>query len=179
MAVGWSDRLCGLCGVGDRLVAHPDTVWAYLDRSFAPDESEPESEQRLLRRRTDGGNHPKSLESLTVSLSALTASSFVFKGKPNNIHDAGRKLDVQYIVEGSVLRLGDQLRINAELIRVRDDFPLWSGRYDRELTDVFAIQDDEISRGIVNSLRLNLGRGRRTLRNQHGRVRLLSSRPCL
>ncbi len=87
-------------------------------------------------------------------------SSFVFKGKPNNIHDVGRQLDVQYIVEGSVLRSGDQLRINAELIRVRDDFPLWSGRYDRELTDVFAIQD-EISRGIVNSLRLSLGRGRR------------------
>jgi tetratricopeptide (TPR) repeat protein len=43
---------------------------------------------------------------------------------------------------------------------VRDDFPLWSGRYDRELTDIFAVQD-EISRGIVNSLRLELGRGRR------------------
>ena len=52
------------------------------------------------------------------------------------------------------------MRINAQLVRVRDDFPLWSGRYDRELTDVFAIQD-EISRGIVNSLRLKLGRGRR------------------
>ncbi len=55
---------------------------------------------------------------------------------------------------------GLQLRINAQLVRVRDDFPLWSGRYDRELPDVFAIQD-EISRGIVNSLRLKLGRGRR------------------
>ena len=59
-----------------------------------------------------------------------------------------------------MLRAGQQLRINAQLVRVRDDFPLWSGRYDRELTDVFAIQD-EISRGIVNSLRLKLGRGRR------------------
>ena len=65
-----------------------------------------------------------------------------------------------YILEGSVLRAGQQLRINAQLVRVRDDFPLWSGKYDRELTDVFAIQD-EISRGIVNSLRLKLGRGRR------------------
>jgi tetratricopeptide (TPR) repeat protein len=52
------------------------------------------------------------------------------------------------------------LRINVQLIRVRDDFPLWSGRYDREMTDVFAIQD-EISRGIVNSLRLKLGSGQR------------------
>jgi TolB-like protein len=87
-------------------------------------------------------------------------SSFVFKGKPQNIHDAGRQLDAQYIREGSVLRSGEQLRINAQLVRVRDDFPLWSGRYDQELTDIFAIQD-EISRGIVNGLRLKLGRGRR------------------
>jgi len=87
-------------------------------------------------------------------------SSFVFKGKPQNVRDAGRQLDAEYIVEGSVLRSGQHLRIDAELIRVRDDFPLWSGRYDRELTDIFAIQD-EISQGIVNSLRLKLGGGRR------------------
>jgi tetratricopeptide (TPR) repeat protein len=52
------------------------------------------------------------------------------------------------------------LRINVQLIRVRDDFPVWSGEFEKELTDVFAIQD-EISRGIVNGLRLKLGRGRR------------------
>src|SRR5439155_17997325 len=74
--------------------------------------------------------------------------------------DGGRQLHAEYILEGSVFRSGQQLRINAQLVRVRDDFHLWSGRYDRELTDVFAIQD-EISRGIVNSLRLQLGRGRR------------------
>ena len=87
-------------------------------------------------------------------------SSFAFKGKARNVHEAGRQLDAEYILEGSVLRSGQQLRINVLLVRVRDDFPLWSGRFDRELTDVFAIQD-EISRGIVNSLRLKLGRGRR------------------
>jgi TolB-like protein len=87
-------------------------------------------------------------------------SSFVFKGQPRNVSEAGKQLDADYILEGSVLREGRQLRINAQLVRVRDDFPLWSGRYDRELTDIFAIQD-EISRGIVNSLRLKLGRGRR------------------
>ena len=87
-------------------------------------------------------------------------SSFVFKGKPQNVRDAGRQLNADYIVEGSVLRSGQHLRIDAQLIRVRDDFPLWSGRYDRESTDIFAIQD-EISRGIVNSLRLKLGGGRR------------------
>jgi TolB-like protein/Flp pilus assembly protein TadD len=87
-------------------------------------------------------------------------SSFAFKGKPRNIREAGKQLEADYILEGSVLRAGQQLRINAQLIRVRDDFPLWSARYDRELTDVLSIQDD-ISRGIVNSLRLKLGRGRR------------------
>jgi hypothetical protein len=76
------------------------------------------------------------------------------------VREAGEQLQADYILEGSVLRSGQQLRINAQLVRVRDDFPLWSGRFDRELNDIFAIQD-EISRGIVNSLRLNLGGGRR------------------
>ena len=87
-------------------------------------------------------------------------SSFVFKGKPRNVREAGEQLHADYILEGSVLRSGQQLRINARLVRVRDDFPVWSSRFDRELSDVLAVQD-EISRGIVNSLRLKLGRGRR------------------
>src|SRR5262249_24526958 len=86
--------------------------------------------------------------------------SFAFKGKPQNVREAGKQLGADYILEGSVLRAGHQLRINAQLVRVRDDSPIWSGRFDRELTDALAIQD-EISRGIVNSLRLKLGRGRR------------------
>jgi TolB-like protein len=87
-------------------------------------------------------------------------SSFAFKGKRQNVQDVGKQLSAEYVLEGSVLRSGQQLRINAQLVRVRDDFPVWSGKYDRELPDVVAIQD-EISRGIVNSLRLKLGRGRR------------------
>jgi TolB-like protein/Flp pilus assembly protein TadD len=87
-------------------------------------------------------------------------SSFAFKGKPRNVREVGSQMEADYVLEGSVLRLGQQLRINAQLVRVRDDSPLWSARYDRELTDLLAIQD-EISRGIVNSLRLKLGRGRR------------------
>jgi TolB-like protein len=87
-------------------------------------------------------------------------SSFVFKGKPRKVREAGEQLQADYILEGSVLRTGQKLRIIAQLVRARDDFSLWSGRFDRELTDVVAIQDD-ISRGIVNSLRLKLGRGRR------------------
>jgi TolB-like protein len=87
-------------------------------------------------------------------------SSFAFKGRPASVRDVAKQLDVDYILEGSVLRNGPQLRINVQLVRVRDDVPLWSDEFDRELKDIFAIQD-EISRGIVNNLRLKLGRGRR------------------
>src|SRR5215472_13439817 len=76
-------------------------------------------------------------------------SSFALKGKQQNVREAARQLAAEYVLEGSVLLSGEQLRISAQLVRVRDDFPLWSGKYDRELTDVLAVQD-EISRGIVN-----------------------------
>src|SRR5215510_3599310 len=97
------------------------------------------------------------IEGLTVR---SETSSFTFKGKPQKARDVGRELEADYLVEGSVLRSGQQLRINVQLVRARDDFPMWSGRYDRELKDVFAIQD-EISRGVVNNLRRKLGQGRR------------------
>ena len=87
-------------------------------------------------------------------------SSFAIKGRSRNIRDAGQQLHADYILEVSVLRAGQQLRINVQLVRVRDDFSLWSAAYDRELADIFAVQDD-ISVGIVNNLRLKLGRGRR------------------
>jgi serine/threonine-protein kinase len=87
-------------------------------------------------------------------------SSFFYKDKPRNIAEIGRQLAANLVVEGSVLRTGERLRINAQLVRVADDTTLWSGRFDRELKDVFAIQD-EISRSIVNELRLKLGRGQR------------------
>jgi adenylate cyclase len=87
-------------------------------------------------------------------------SSFAIKGRSRNIRDAGQQLQADYILEGSLQRAGQQLRINVQLVRVRDDFALWSGKFDRELTDIFAIQE-EISRGIVNNLRLKLGQGRR------------------
>jgi TolB-like protein len=87
-------------------------------------------------------------------------SSFFFKDKPRNLRDVAEQLRVNLVVEGSVLLLGKRLRINAQLVRVAGDVPLWSERFDRELKDIFAIQD-EISRAIVNHLRLTLGRGQR------------------
>jgi TolB-like protein/DNA-binding winged helix-turn-helix (wHTH) protein/cytochrome c-type biogenesis protein CcmH/NrfG len=87
-------------------------------------------------------------------------SSFFFKDKPRSIREVGAQLRAKLVLEGSVLRSGEKLRINARLVRVTDDVPLWSNSFDRELKDVFAIQD-EISRSIVNELRLKLGRGQR------------------
>jgi TolB-like protein len=87
-------------------------------------------------------------------------SSFALKNEPRNMREAGRQLRADYILDGSVLRAGSHLRVDVQMVRVLDDVPVWSGRYDRALTDVFAIQD-EISRGVVNELRLTLGRGRR------------------
>jgi serine/threonine-protein kinase len=87
-------------------------------------------------------------------------SSFALKGKGLNAGEAGKQLGADYLVEGSVLHAGDQLRVTVALVRARDDYRLWSDRFDRRLTDVFAIQD-EISQGIVNTLRLRLSPNRR------------------
>ncbi len=87
-------------------------------------------------------------------------SSFALKGKGLNAVDAGTQLGADYLVEGSVLQAGDRLRINVALVGARDGSYMWSERYDRRLTDIFAIQD-EISRGIVNALRLSLSGRRR------------------
>jgi TolB-like protein/Tfp pilus assembly protein PilF len=87
-------------------------------------------------------------------------SSFSFKSKPRNVAEVGGRLHANLVVEGSVLRAGSRIRINVQLVEISGDKPLWSDRFDRELTDMFSIQDD-ISRAIVNKLRLTLGRGQR------------------
>jgi TolB-like protein len=113
------------------------------------------------------------IEGLTVR---SESSSFAFKGKPLKAQDAGRQLEADYLVEGSVLRSDQQLRIRVQLVRASDDFPIWSGRYDRELTDIFAIQD-EISRAIGQQFAFEAGARPSALRNQHGGLRPLPSRP--
>ena len=87
-------------------------------------------------------------------------SSFAWKGKPQAIHEIGAKLQANVVLEGSVYRTADRLRVNAQLVRVSDESSLWSNSYDRQMQDVFAIQD-EIARSIVNALRVKLGGGQR------------------
>jgi len=82
-------------------------------------------------------------------------SSFAFKGRNEDLRDIGAALGVQHVLEGSVRKDGNRLRITAQLIKVSDGFHLWSEQYDRELIDVFAVQD-EISAAIVSALRGNL-----------------------
>jgi serine/threonine protein kinase/Tfp pilus assembly protein PilF len=82
-------------------------------------------------------------------------SSFSFRGKEADVREIGAKLNVESILEGSVRKSGSRIRITAQLINVADGSHHWSERYDREMTDVFAIQDD-ISQAIVNKLRVEL-----------------------
>ncbi len=87
---------------------------------------------------------------------AARTSVFEFKGKGGDVRAIGRKLGVSHIVEGSVRREGEQVRVTAQLIRVADGFHVWSDSYDRELKSVFALQDD-IARHIGEQLQLKLG----------------------
>ncbi len=90
-------------------------------------------------------------------------SSFAFKDTPRNLREVGDQLDANLVVDGSVLRSGNKLRISVQLFQVAGEVPLWADHFDRDLksaSDVFAVVD-EISREIVNKLRLTLGRGQR------------------
>ncbi len=82
-------------------------------------------------------------------------SAFSFKGKDMDIREIGKKLNVGVILEGSVRKSGDNLRVTAQLINIEDGYHLWSEKYERKLEDVFAIQD-EISLAIVDKLKVKL-----------------------
>ncbi len=86
-------------------------------------------------------------------------SSFAFKGKQQDIREIGRRLGVAAVLEGSVRKDGNRLRVTAQLNSVADGYHLWSETYERELKDVFALQD-EISRSIVDTLQVKLASGR-------------------
>ena len=83
-------------------------------------------------------------------------SSFSFKGKDIDLRTIGESLGVTNILEGSVRQSGGRLRITAQLINVADGFHLWSNSYDRELTDIFEIQE-EIAGEIASALQVELG----------------------
>jgi serine/threonine protein kinase/tetratricopeptide (TPR) repeat protein len=86
---------------------------------------------------------------------ASRTSAFAFKGNKEDISAIGRKLKVHTVLEGSVRKAGNRLRISTQLVDVATSFQMWSERYDREMEDVFAIQD-EIATSIVNALKVVL-----------------------
>ena len=84
------------------------------------------------------------------------ASAFAFRGREHAIAEIGQKLSVASVLNGSVRRSGNHIRVTAQLISVRDESQMWSERYDREMRDVFDIQD-EIAQAIVEKLKVKLG----------------------
>jgi adenylate cyclase len=113
-------------------------------------------------------------EDITTDLSKISALSvvarnaaFTFKGRAADVCEVARKLGVSHVLEGSVRKAGGRVRINAQLIDGRTGDHVWAERYDRELTDIFAIQD-EISNAIVSALKLKLLPEEKQAIEQHG-----------
>jgi TolB-like protein/Tfp pilus assembly protein PilF len=96
-------------------------------------------------------------------------SSFFFRNKDLDIRDIATKLHVGSVLDGSVRMSGNRIRVHAQLINAADGYLLWAERFDREMTDVFAIQD-EICRAIVDNLRVNLSIGRPLIKRYTGNV---------
>jgi adenylate cyclase len=101
-------------------------------------------------------------EDIITDLSKVSAllviarnTAFTFKGKVMDVKEVARALDVTHVMEGSVRKVGDRVRITAQLIDAATGGHVWADRYDRDLTDIFAIQD-EISKAIVAALRVKL-----------------------
>ena len=86
---------------------------------------------------------------------AARTSSFSFKGKEADIGEVGRKLNVRTVLEGSVRKVGNRLRVTTQLINVADGYHLWSERYDRQMEDIFDVQD-EITLAVVDALKVKL-----------------------
>lgn len=89
-------------------------------------------------------------------------SAFAFKGKHVDVRMVGQQLNVEAVLEGSIRRVGDRLRITAQLVNAADGYHLWSEKYNREMKDVFAVQE-EIAHSIAQHLELSLDSGQQPL----------------
>ena len=88
-------------------------------------------------------------------------SAFTYKGKPVRVEEVGRELGVRYVLEGSVRRSGDRVRVTAQLVDSSTGHHLWAERYDRQLDEIFALQDD-VTAQIIDALRVELTEGEQT-----------------
>jgi TolB-like protein/Tfp pilus assembly protein PilF len=85
-------------------------------------------------------------------------STFTYKNKPTKVQQVGRELGVKYVLEGSVRKAGDKVRVTAQLVDAQSGNHVWAERYDRELKDIFALQD-EITKEIITALQVKLTEG--------------------
>jgi len=87
-------------------------------------------------------------------------STFAYKNKPTKVQQIGRELGVKYVLEGSVRKAGDKVRVTAQLVDAQTGHHLWAERYDRDVKDIFAVQD-EITKKIITALQVKLTEGER------------------
>jgi adenylate cyclase len=115
-------------------------------------------------------------EDLIIDLSRISGlfviarnSVFTYKGTPVNVQQVGRDLGVKYVLEGSVRRVGSRVRINSQLVDAQTGRHIWADRYDREMTDVFALQDEVVQK-IVAALAVKLTLGEEEQLSQAAKV---------
>jgi adenylate cyclase len=89
-------------------------------------------------------------------------SSFTYKGKPVDVKQVGRELGVRYVLEGSVRKAGNRVRVTGQLIDAVNGTHIWADRFDRDLTDIFAVQD-ELTREIISALKIKLSESKKAL----------------
>jgi TolB-like protein len=118
------------------------------------------------------------VEDLTTELSRFAGlfviarnSTFVYKGQANDVRQVGRELGVRYVLEGSVRRSGDRVRVAAQLIDAESGGHLWAEKYDHDYTDIFALQD-QITESVVAAIEpeILVGEGRRAMRKGSGNI---------
>ena len=141
--------------------------------AIAPPKPETIAVMAFINRSTDPANDvfcEGVSEELIAVLSRVTGlrvaartSSFSFMGRDVPVQEIGQRLGVAHVLEGSVRGTGQRLRINAQLVNAADGFQVWSGNFDRELSDIFAVQD-EIAALIAQHLKLKLAAERRDRR---------------
>ncbi len=160
MARAPSDRFEGVAQFAEALLAPAEPASGISEKSIAVLPFECMSSEADTEYFGDGMAEEiiNALTQLPGLKVAARTSSFSFKGKKEDLRQIAGKLDVSTVLEGSIRRSGKRIRITAQLIEAASGYHLWSERYDREFTDIFAIQD-EIATGIAAKLKVTFERG--------------------
>jgi adenylate cyclase len=152
---------------------HPDSAQATAPNGWQPNTANPEPQAAIaILPFTNMSGDPEQeyfsdgiSEDIITDLSKIAGlmviarnSSFTYKGRSVDVRTIGRELGVQSVLEGSIRRAGNRVRITAQLIDATSGGHLWADRYDRDLTDIFEVQDD-VTRRIVDALKVTLSPG--------------------